>query len=95
MSGQTGAQYVIMETHYNNEESRAGISSLLVYSCNVCSIPSLLVMYKTDLSLRLRCTIRLIMRSHCAGKSTDQSLRFKSRSIVIKHVVVAVEVVSW
>ena len=25
MSGQTGAQYVMMETHYNNEGKRAGL----------------------------------------------------------------------
>ena len=25
MSGQTGAQYVMMETHYNNEKSGAGL----------------------------------------------------------------------
>ena len=30
MSGQTGAQYVMMETHYNNEASSAGISSLII-----------------------------------------------------------------
>ena len=32
LSGQTGAQYVMMETHYNNEQRRKGIRQSIITS---------------------------------------------------------------